>query len=115
MALASLVSLCCSPKVKRRPPLNHRVFPPPPVLTSVINLSSPRSRILIPLAILIAILTLPNGNRRRGPRAPVMFHDGLCFLGQLLLLLPCGAVIPTVASLVPYLDIDNILLQTIDF
>ena len=34
-------------------------------------------------------LTLPNGNRRRGPRGPVVLHDGLCLLGQLLLLLPC--------------------------
>ena len=54
MALASRVSRCCSVTVKRRSPLNHRVFPPPAVLTSVISLSSPRSKILMPPAISIA-------------------------------------------------------------
>ena len=53
------------------------------------------------------LLTLPNGNRRRRPRAPVVLHDGFCLLGQLLLLLPCEAVIPAVPSSLPNLDIGN--------
>ena len=53
------------------------------------------------------LLTLPNGNRRRGPRAPVVLHDGLCLLGQLLLFLPCETVISAIPSSLPNLDIGN--------
>ena len=60
------------------------------------------------------LLTLPNGNRRRGPRAPVVLHDGLCLLGQLLLPLPCEAVIPAVPSSPPNLDIGNPTLFPVD-
>ena len=60
------------------------------------------------------LLTLPNGNRRRGPRAPVVLHDGLCLLGQLLLPLPCEAVIPAVPSSPPNLDIGNPALFPVD-
>ena len=52
-------------------------------------------------------LTLPNGNRRRGPRGPVVLHDGLCLWGQLLLLLPCETVTSAVPSSHPNLDIGN--------
>ena len=53
------------------------------------------------------LLTLPNGYLRRGPRAPVVLHDGLCLLGQLLLLLAGEAVISAIPSSLPNLDIGN--------
>ena len=93
MALARRVSRCCSVTVKRRSPLNHRVFPPPAVLTFVISRSFPQSDDLDATGNLDRLLTLPNGYRRRGPRGPVVLHDGLCLLGQLLLLLAGEAVI----------------------
>ena len=60
------------------------------------------------------LLTLPNGNRRRDPGGPVVPHDGLCLLGQLLLLLPCEAVIPAVPSSLPNLDTGNPALFPVD-
>ena len=53
------------------------------------------------------LLTLPNGYRRRKPRAPVVLHDGLCLLGQLLLLPAGETVIPAIPSSLPNLDIGN--------
>ena len=43
-----------------------------------------------------------------------MPHDGLCLLGQLLLLLPCEAVISAVPSSLPNLDIGNPALFPVD-
>ena len=60
------------------------------------------------------LLTLPNGYRRRGPRGPVVLHEGLCLLGQLLLLLPCETVISAIPSSHPNLDIGNPLLFPVD-
>ena len=54
ISLARWVRRCCSVTVKRRPPLNPRVFPAPPVRSSVINRPSPRSEILMPPANSIA-------------------------------------------------------------
>ena len=60
------------------------------------------------------LLTLPNGYRRRDPRAPVVLHDGLCLLGQLLLLLAGETMISAVPSSHPYLDIGNSPLFPVD-
>ena len=60
------------------------------------------------------LLTLPNGYRRRRPRAPVVLHDGPGLLGQFLLLLPCEAVISAIPSAHPNLDIGNPALFPID-
>ena len=60
------------------------------------------------------LLTLPNGYCRRRPRAPIVLHDGLCLLGQLLLLLAGETVISAIPSSPPNLDIGNPALFTFE-